>query len=201
MNLFSLKGKTILVMGALTKNSLGFGIAQAAREAGAKLLMTAGNPDLMDRVQKLADDIGGKQLHSCDVGHDEEIKMLAKTLEQYAPIHGLVHSIAFAFKDELAGPYVRNTSRLGFHTAMDVSVYSLTALCNHFEPLMADDASVVTLSFYASTRVFANYNAMAVAKSALEASVRSLAVDLGPRGIRVNAISASPANTLAAAGV
>lgn len=202
MNLFSLEGKTILVMGALNDHSLGFGIAKAVSDAGAKVLLTCQSEKLLSRVQKLADSINATAPFLCDVSDDAGIEAFAESVRlRYAPIHGLVHSIAFADRNELRGPYVRHTTRRGFQTAMDVSVFSLTDLCNRLEPAMADGASIVTLSFYASTRIFANYNVMAVAKAALEASVRSLAVDFGPRKIRVNAISASPANTLAAAGI
>lgn len=200
-SLFSLKGKKILVMGALTEKSLGFGIAQAAAAAGASVYLTYQSEGLRERCEKLQAILNSPGIFPCEVTDDAALDALGKWVSEFGPIDGIVHSIAGASRNALAGPYLTATGRTAFSEAMDVSVHSLTGVLQRLEPHLSRGASVVTLSFYAATKVFANYNVMGVAKAALEASVRALAVDLGPRGIRVNAISASPARTSAAAGV
>lgn len=200
-SLYSLKGKKVLVMGALNEHSLGFGIAQAAAAAGASVYLTYQVEGLQKRAEKLQAILNSPGIFPCDVTDDAALDALASWVAEFGPIDGIVHSIAYAPRGCLEGPYLRATGRTAFCEAMDVSVYSLTGVLQRLEPHLNDGASVVTLSFYASTQVFSNYNVMGVAKAALEASVRSLAVDFGPRGIRVNAISASPARTAAAAGI
>jgi enoyl-[acyl-carrier protein] reductase I len=157
---------------------------------------------LEKRVRPLAEGIGSKIVLPCDVTKDEEIEKVFATLQQeWGGLDIMIHAIAFARKEDLANPYVQ-TSRHGFHLAMDVSAYSMVALARHAAPLMEGrNGSMLTLTYMGSERVIPNYNVMGVAKAALEASVRYLANDLGPKGIRVNAISAGPIRTLAASGI
>jgi enoyl-[acyl-carrier protein] reductase I len=152
-------------------------------------------------VRPLAESIGCDFVQECDVSSDEAIRQAAEQAgERFGGVDILVHSIGFANRDELNGPYY-NTSRAGFHLAMDISVYSFTALARAFQPLLRPGAALLTLTYYGSEKVAPHYNVMGVAKAALEASVRYLAYDFGPQNIRVNAISAGPIRTLAAAGV
>jgi len=177
------------------------GIAQKLHAEGAELGFSYAGPLLEKRVRTLAESIGADFIEPCDVGHDYEIKALfEKARRRFECIDILIHSIGFANKEELDGVFFK-TTREGFHTAMDISVYSLTALVKEAEAIMNDEGSILTMTYYGSQKVMPNYNVMGVAKAALEASVRYLAYDLGPRGIRVNAISAGPIRTLAAAGV
>jgi enoyl-[acyl-carrier protein] reductase I len=152
-------------------------------------------------VRNLAESIGCAFVEPCDVASDEQIQQVAeRAKEAFGGIDILVHSIGFANRDELNGPYY-NTSRAGFHLAMDISVYSFTAMARAFQPLLRPGGALLTLTYYGSEKVAPNYNVMGVAKAALEASVRYLAYDFGPQGVRVNAVSAGPIRTLAAAGV
>jgi enoyl-[acyl-carrier protein] reductase I len=151
------------------------------------------------RIKPLAESIGVTFVEPCDVGKDEEIAaVVEKTAATFGQVDILVHSIGFANKEELEGPYY-NTTRAGFHTAMDISVYSFTAMAKAFSPLLRPGGALLTMTYYGAEKVAPNYNVMGIAKAALEASVRYLAYDLGPHGIRVNAISAGPIRTLAAA--
>ena len=153
------------------------------------------------RVFPLAESIGCTFVEKCDVTSDEEIeRVVERVKETFGEIDILVHAIAFANRDELVGPYY-NTSREGFHLAMDISVYSFTALARAFQPIIRPGGSMVTMSYYGGEKVAPHYNVMGVAKAALESSMRYLAYDFGPQGVRVNAISAGPIRTLAAAGV
>jgi enoyl-[acyl-carrier protein] reductase I len=196
-----LDGKKGLIFGVANDRSIAWGIAQALYTEGAKLGFSYAGEALERRVRPLAESIGSKFIEPCDVGHDWEIKaVFEKWRQAYGTLDILIHCIAFANRDELHGPFY-NTSREGFHLALDVSAYSLTALVKEAQPLMNPGGSIVTLTYYGSQKVMPNYNVMGVAKAALEASVRYLAYDLGPRDIRVNAISAGPIKTLAAAGV
>jgi enoyl-[acyl-carrier protein] reductase I len=194
-------GKKGLIFGVANDRSIAWGIAQALYAEGAELGFSYAGEVLERRVRPLADSLGSQFIEPCDVGHDYEIKALFEKARQvFGTIDILVHSIGFANRDELNGPYLK-TSREGFHLALDISTYSLTALVKEAAPLMNDGGSILTLTYYGSQKVMPNYNVMGVAKAALEASVRYLAYDLGPRNIRVNAISAGPIKTLAAAGV
>ncbi len=196
-----LEGKTALVFGVANERSIAWGITKAFHKHGATIgLSYAGGP-LQRRVEPLAESIGVSFLEICDVSEDLHIRRVAeRAADAFGKIDILVHSIGFANRDELSGPYF-NTSREGFHLAMDVSVYSFTALAQAFHPLLRPGGSLLTMTYYGSEKVMPNYNVMGVAKAALEASMRYLAYDLGPQGVRVNAISAGPIRTLAAAGV
>jgi enoyl-[acyl-carrier protein] reductase I len=196
-----LDGKKGLIFGVANDHSIAWGIAQALHAEGAELGFSYAGRALERRVCALAESIGSDFVEPCDVGHDYEIKALfEKVRQRFECIDILVHSIGFANREELDGPFLK-TTREGFHLALDISTYSLTALVKEAEPIMNDGGSILTMTYYGSQKVMPNYNVMGVAKAALEASVRYLAYDLGPRGIRVNAISAGPIRTLAAAGV
>jgi len=197
-----LSGKKGIIFGVANERSIAWAIAEAMHREGAELAFTYPNEVLERRVRPLAEGIGSKVIERCDVTKEEELEALFnKIKDTFGALDILVHSIAFANKEELQGEYV-NTSREGFRIAMDVSVYSLVAVTKHALSLMAGrDGSIITLSYYGAEKVVSNYNVMGVAKAALEASVRYLAADLGPKGIRVNAISAGPIKTLAASGI
>jgi enoyl-[acyl-carrier protein] reductase I len=198
-----LAGQVGLVVGVANKRSLSWGIAQAAAAEGARLALTYQGERLEENVRELAASLDSPLVVPCDVTDDGQIDAV---FEAIAAAHGrldfLVHGVAFADREDLARPFVE-TSREGFRKALDVSAYSLVALARRAAPLMAagGGGSILTLSYLGSERVFTNYNVMGVAKAALEATVRYLAADLGPQQIRVNAISAGPIKTLAAAGI
>lgn len=194
-------GKRGLVLGVANDHSIAWGIAQALQREGARLGFTYVGEALERRVRPLAQSLDAALIEPCDVTRDADIAaLMARAQEVFGQLDFLIHAIAFADKDELQGAYLR-TSREGFLLAMDVSVYSLTALLKAADPILAPGASILTLSYVGAQQVIPNYNAMGVAKAALEASVRYLAADLGPRGMRVNAISAGPIRTLAASGI
>ncbi len=196
-----LAGKTALIFGIANKRSIAWGIAQAFHKHGAQLGFSYAGPALERRVRPLAESLGVTFVEPCDVSSDEEIARVAEKAQQtFGGVDILVHSIGFANRDELQGPYY-NTSREGFHLAMDISVYSFTALARAFQPLLRPGGALLTLTYYGGDKVAPNYNVMGVAKAALEASTRYLAYDFGPQNVRVNAISAGPIRTLAAAGV
>jgi enoyl-[acyl-carrier protein] reductase I len=197
-----LDGKKAAIFGVANDRSIAWAIAEAFHAAGAELAFTYAGEILEKRVRPLAEGIGSKIILPCDVTKDQEIEDVFATLNrEWGGLDILIHAIAFANKEDLANPYVQ-TSRAGFHLAMDVSAYSMVALARYAAPLMAGrNGAMVTLTYMGSEKVIPNYNVMGVAKAALEASVRYLAYDLGPKGIRVNAISAGPIRTLAAAGI
>jgi len=196
-----LEGKTALIFGVANKRSIAWGITQAFHEQGATIGLSYAGEVLDRRVKPLAESIGCTFVEPCDVTSDSEIENVAKKAGSvFGEIDILVHAIAFANRDELTGPYY-NTSREGFHLAMDISVYSFTALAKAFQPMFRPGGSMVTLTYYGGEKVSPHYNVMGVAKAALESSMRYLAYDFGPQGVRVNAISAGPIRTLAAAGV
>ncbi|MCJ7722959.1 MAG: enoyl-ACP reductase [Anaerolineales bacterium] len=199
MNL--LKGKTALIFGLANERSIAWGITQAMYTHGAKIGMSYAGEVLERRVRPLAASIGCDFVKQCDVSKDEEIAAVAEEASRaFGQIDILVHSIAFANRDELTGPFY-NTSREGFRMAMDISVYSFVGLARAFKPLFRDGGALLCMSYYGAQKVAPHYNVMGVAKAALEASTRYLAYDFGPQGVRVNAISAGPIRTLAAAGV
>lgn len=196
-----LEGKKALVFGVANDRSIAWGIAQKLHEHGAEIGLSYAMEALAKRVHPLAERIGADFVEECDVTKDEAIASVAKKAEKrFGQVDILVHSIAFAGREELMGFYY-DVGREAFLRAMDISVYSFTALAGAFEGLLAPRASLMTMTYYASQKAVPNYNVMGVAKAALEASVRYLARDLGPRQIRVNAISAGPIRTLSAAGV
>jgi enoyl-[acyl-carrier protein] reductase I len=193
--------KTAVVFGLANKRSIAWAIAQKLQEAGWRLAITYQNERLEQEAKDLIADLPGACGFMCDVSSDEQIaKLFDQLQEKYGTLQGLVHSVAFAPADELKGEFV-NTSREGFRIAHDISVYSLLAVSRAAAPLMTAGGSIVTMSYFGAEKVVPRYNVMGVAKASLEASVRYLASDLGPKGIRVNAISAGPIKTLAARGI
>ncbi|MBH0209306.1 MAG: enoyl-ACP reductase [Nitrospira sp.] len=196
-----LEGKNGLVIGVANKHSIAWAIAQSVASQGARLLFNYQNERLKQNVEELAATVPGAKAFACDVGSDTEIASLMQQVQkEFGRLDFLVHSLAFAPREELTGQFI-NTTRQGFATALDVSAYSLVAVARAAMPLMTEGGSIVTLSYLGAERVVPHYNVMGVAKAALECSVRYLAYDLGPKNIRVNAISAGPIKTLAARGV
>jgi enoyl-[acyl-carrier protein] reductase I len=196
-----LEGQHGLVLGVANKRSIAWGIARAAQREGARLALTYQGERLERNVRRLAEELEDPLLLPCDVTRDEDLKSVAEGVRrEFGRLDFVVHAVAFALREELDGAFV-DTSREGYRVAQDISSYSLTALAREAAPLMEGGGSIVTLSYLGGERVVPHYNVMGVAKAALEMSVRYLAADLGPRGIRVNAISAGPIKTLAASGV
>jgi enoyl-[acyl-carrier protein] reductase I len=197
-----LEGKTGLVMGVANKRSIAWGIANAANKAGARLVLTYQNDRLGENVRDLAPQLNNPLLLPCDVASNEQIQALAARIgEEVGHLDFVVHALAYAPREALDGMYA-DTTREAFRIALDISAYSLVAVSKALLPLMKErQASIVTLTYLGSERVVQNYNVMGVAKAALEASVRYLANDLGPHGIRVNAVSAGPIKTLASSAV
>jgi enoyl-[acyl-carrier protein] reductase I len=198
-----LSGKRALIVGVATDRSIAWGIAQAMHEHGAELAFTYGNEKLKDRVEPLAASVGSNIVLPMDVTVDSEIDAAFAAIgSQWGSLDILVHAVAYAPREALAGDFVDSTTREGFAIAHDVSSYSLTALSRAAAPLMAGRAgAILTLSYLGAVRSVPAYNVMGLAKASLEANVRFLAADLGPKGIRVNGISAGPIKTLAAAGI
>ena len=194
-------GKRGLVMGVANNRSIAWGIAKAVREAGAEVALTYQGDALKKRVEPLAAELGGIVAGHCDVTDAAPIDAVFAEVERvWGKIDFLVHAIAFSDKDQLTGRYIDTTPDY-FEKTMHISVYSLAAVARRAEPLMTDGGSILTLTYYGAEKVMPNYNVMGVAKAALEASVQYLAVDLGGKQIRVNAISAGPIKTLAASGI
>ena len=195
-------GKRGLIMGVANKNSIAWAIARQLAAQGAELAFTYQGDKLLRRVKPLAESVGSDILCDCDVTNDAQMEATFATLaDKWGKIDFLVHAIAFAGKDQLEGSFVDNTTRDGFKSALDISAYSFVDAARRASLIMNDSGAMVTLTYLGSERVVPNYNVMGVAKAALEASMRYIAADLGPRGIRVNAISAGPIKTLAAAGI
>ncbi len=198
-----LTGKKALIVGVANNKSIAYGIAKQMAEQGAEIALTFQSEKLESRVQKVADEIGSKIILPLDVTSDEQITTVFDTLaKSWDQLDILVHSVAFAPREELEGRMIESSTRAGFAMAHDISAYSLTALTKAgYEMLNKANGSVLTLSYLGAERAVPNYNVMGVAKASLEATVRYLATDLGQDGIRVNAISAGPIRTLAAAGI
>ncbi|CAN5819644.1 enoyl-ACP reductase [soil metagenome] len=196
-----LSGRKALVFGVANDHSLAWGIARALHAEGAQVGFSSVEALLERRVRPLAESLGATFVEPCDVQDDAQIERVFRLWqEREGTLDVLVHALAFARREDLDGRFL-DTSREGFSVALDVSAYSLVALSRAAAPLMTDAGSIITLTYYGSEKVVANYNVMGVAKAALEASVRYLAADLGPSGVRVNAISAGPVRTLSAAGI
>ena len=196
-----LEGKRGLILGVANKRSIAWGIAQSVSREGARLALTFQGERLEENVRELAATLKDPVILPCDVAKDDDLAALAAGVQkELGSLDFVVHAVAYALREELDGEFL-NTSREGYRLAQDISSYSLTALCRAVAPLMPNGGSIVTLSYLGGERVVPHYNVMGVAKAALEMSVRYLAADLGPRGIRVNAISAGPIKTLAASGV
>ncbi len=196
-----LKDKKALIFGVANHKSIAYGIAEEFKKNGASVAFSYVGEALKKRVAPISEELGGDFIFDCDVTNDGQISSSVDIVkEKWGRVDILVHSVAFAHRDDLQGRFI-DTSRDGFKLALDVSAYSLTALCHAFEPLFSSGSSVMTLTYYGAQKTVTNYNVMGVAKAALEASVRYLAMDLGPNGVRVNAISAGPIKTLAASGI
>ena len=198
-----LADKKILITGLLSNRSIAYGIASACRREGATLAFTYVSPELKDRVAKLAGEFGSVPVLPCDVTRDDQIAALFEALgREWGGLDGLLHSIAFAPREALSGDFLNALSREAFAVAHDVSSYSFAALAKGARPLMQGRrAALLTMTYLGAVRAIQNYNVMGLAKASLEANVRYLAQCLGPEGIRVNAISAGPIKTLAAAGI
>lgn len=197
-----LNGKTGVVFGVANKRSLAWAIARSADEQGARIALTYQGERLEENARDLAASLKNPLILACDVSRDEDItSVFASVKKEFGGLDFVVHGIAYALREELEGEYV-NTSREGYRVAQDVSVYSLTAIAREAAPFLEErGGSILTLTYLGGERVIPGYNVMGVAKAALDMSVRYLASSLGPRGIRVNAISAGPVKTLAAAGI
>jgi enoyl-[acyl-carrier protein] reductase I len=196
-----LQGKKALIFGVANNRSIAYGIASAFRRKGAGLAFSYVGEAIRKRVEPISAELAGEFTFPCDVSDDAQMDEAAALVgEKWKNVDILVHSVAFAQKEDLQGRYI-DTSRTGFRTALETSAYSLAALCRAFEPLLGSGASVLCMTYYGSQKVVPNYNVMGVAKAALECSVRYLASDLGPKNVRVNAISAGPVRTLAASGI
>lgn len=194
-------GKRGIILGLANKRSIAWGIAKACADAGAEVALTWQGEALKKRVEPLCEELGGLLAGHCDVTEPETMDaVFAKLKKEWGKIDFMVHAIGYSDKDELTGRYV-DTSPDNFRMTMDISVYSFTALAQRAEKLMSDGGSMLTLTYYGAERVMPNYNVMGVAKAALEASVKYMAVDLGKQNIRVNAVSAGPIKTLASSGI
>lgn len=198
-----LKGKKALIIGLASSRSIAYGVAKAFHEQGAELAFAYQTEKLEERVKDLAKDFNSTLAFPCDVAHDLEIEQLATSVGQHwDKVDIIVHAVAFAPADQISGDFVTQANRQGFQIAHDISAYSFIAIAKAFLPLMENtQGSLLTLSYYGAEKVVPNYNVMGLAKASLEAAVRYMASSLGPRGIRVNAISAGPIKTLAAAGI
>lgn len=196
-------GKRALIVGLASNRSIAWGIAQAFAREGAELAFTYQNEKLRPRVEKMAKELGSDIVHPLDVASDGEIDKVVELLgKNWDGLDVLVHSVGFAPRDQLAGTYIESVTREGFQIAHDISSYSLAGLAKAFLPMMEKrNSAILTLSYLGAVRAVPNYNVMGLAKASLEANVRFLAADLGPRGIRVNGISAGAIKTLAAAGI
>jgi enoyl-[acyl-carrier protein] reductase I len=198
-----LAGRKILITGVLSNRSIAYGVAKACRREGATLAFTYASDELKERVVRIAAEFGPCPVLPCDVTSDEQVGRLFDALRaEWGGLDGMLHSIAFAPREALSGDFLEGMSRTAFATAHDVSSYSFAALAKGARPLLAGrNASLLTLTYLGAVRALANYNVMGLAKASLEANVRYLAATLGPEGTRVNAISAGPIKTLAAAGI
>ena len=196
-----MQGKRVMIFGVANERSIAWGIAQQMHEHGARLGFNFLGEALERRVRPLAESVDAELVLECDVTQDQQVTNTFQQIrDEWGGLDVLVHSIAFADREDLKGRF-KDTSRAGFLKAMEISAFSLVQLGREAAPLMTDGGSIVTMTYYGAEKVVENYNVMGVAKAALEASVRYLAADLGPDGIRVNAISAGPIKTLAASGV
>jgi len=197
----SAEQKTAVIFGLANKRSIAWAIATKLHEAGWRLAIVYQNERLEQEAKDLIGDLPGAQGYMCDLAFDDQVARLFEQFKtNYGVLHGIVHSVAFAPAEELKGEFL-NTSREGFRIAHDVSVYTLIAVAHAAAPLMSAGGGIITMTYYGAEKVVPKYNVMGVAKAALEATVRYLANDLGPKNIRVNAISAGPIKTLAARGI
>jgi enoyl-[acyl-carrier protein] reductase I len=197
-----LQGKKILITGLLNNRSIAYGIAQACKREGAELAFTYQGERFKDRITEFAAEFGSKLIFDCDVASDEQIAALFSDLgKSWDQLDGLVHAIGFAPREAITGDFLDGLSREGFKIAHDISAYSFPAMAKAALPLLRPNSALLTLSYLGSIRALPNYNTMGLAKASLEASVRYMAESLGPKGVRVNGISAGPIKTLAASGI
>lgn len=196
-----LKDKKAAIFGVANNKSIAYGISKSFKDNGARLAFSYVGEAIQKRVEPISQELGGDFIFSCDVSSDESIAEAAAIVKrEWGSLDVLVHSVAFAQREDLQGRFI-DTSREGFRIALDISAYSLVALCKAFEDMLNPGASVITMTYYGSTKVITNYNVMGVAKAALDCSMRYLSTELGPKNIRINAISAGPIRTLAASAV
>lgn len=196
-----LQNKKCLIFGVANTRSIAYGIAEAFTQQGATIALNYFGDALKKRVLPIAEELHADFTFPCNVADEDEIRQAVSLVkEKWGTVDVIVHSIAFANKDELAGRFI-DTSKEGFSTALEISAFSFPHLAQHFEPLLTEGASLITLSYYGAEKYVPHYNVMGVAKSALESCVRYLAVDFGEKQVRVNAISAGPIKTLAASGI
>jgi enoyl-[acyl-carrier protein] reductase I len=197
-----LNGKKILITGLLSNRSIAYGIAKACHREGAELAFTYVGERFIGRIKEFAKEFHSELIFDCDVGSDAQIDQLFADLQKTWPqLDGLVHAIGFAPREAIAGDFLEGLSREGFKIAHDISAYSFPAMAKAALPMLSPNAALLTLTYLGSLRTVPNYNTMGLAKASLEASVRYLATSLGPKGIRVNGISAGPIKTLAASGI
>jgi enoyl-[acyl-carrier protein] reductase I len=197
-----LAGKKLLITGVLSNRSIAYGIAKACHAQGAELAFSYVGERFKDRITEFAADFGSKLVFDCDVGSDEQIdKMFADLSQTWPKFDGFVHAIGFAPREAIAGDFMDGLSRENFRIAHDISAYSFPAMAKAALPMLNDKSALLTLTYLGAIRTVPNYNTMGLAKASLEASVRYLAASLGPKGIRVNGISAGPIKTLAASGI
>ncbi|WP_157270669.1 enoyl-ACP reductase FabI [Azohydromonas aeria] len=197
-----LAGKRLLITGLLSNRSIAYGIARACKREGAELAFSYVGERFKERITEFAHEFDSELIFDCDVADDAQIAKLFADLSQHWPqFDGFVHSIGFAPREAIAGDFLEGFSREGFRIAQDISAYSFPAMAKAAAPMLRDNAALLTLSYLGAVRYVPSYNTMGLAKAALEASVRYLAASLGPRGIRVNGISAGPIKTLAASGI
>ncbi|PKO65209.1 MAG: enoyl-[acyl-carrier-protein] reductase FabI [Betaproteobacteria bacterium HGW-Betaproteobacteria-16] len=197
-----LAGKKLLITGVLSNRSIAYGIAKACHEQGAELAFSYVGERFKDRITEFAADFNSTLIYDCDVGDDAQIEKLFQDLGTVWPkFDGFVHSIGFAPREAIAGDFLEGLTRENFRIAHDISAYSFPAMAKAALPMLSDKASLLTLSYLGALRTIPNYNTMGLAKASLESSVRYLAEALGPRGMRVNGISAGPIKTLAASGI
>lgn len=196
-----LKDKKAAIFGVANNKSIAYGISKVFKDNGARLAFSYVGEAIQKRVEPISEELGGDFTFPCDVSSDESIAEAAAIVKkEWGSLDVLVHSVAFAQREDLQGRFI-DTPREGFKTALDISAYSLVALCKAFEDILNPGASVLTMTYYGSTKVITNYNVMGVAKAALDCSMRYLSTELGPKNIRINAISAGPIRTLAASAV
>jgi enoyl-[acyl-carrier protein] reductase I len=197
-----LSGKRLLITGVLSNRSIAYGIAQACRRQGAELAFTYQTERFRDRITEIAAEMGSTLVFPMDVTDDAQIDgVFAALAERWTTFDGFVHAIAFAPREAIAGDFLDGAERESFRVAQEISAYSFVAMAKRARPLLSERAALLTLSYLGAVRMVPHYNTMGLAKASLEAAVRYLASSLGPRGVRVNAISAGPIKTLAAAGI
>ncbi len=197
-----LQGKKLLITGVLSNRSIAYGIARACRAQGAELAFSYVGERFKDRITEYAAEFGSSLVFDCDVGSDEQIEQLFKDLSAHWPsFDGFVHAIGYAPREAIAGDFLEGLSREAYRVAHDISAYSFPAMAKAAAPMLSQSAALLTLSYLGAVRTVPNYNTMGLAKASLEASVRYLAESLGPKGVRVNGISAGPIKTLAASGI